>query len=264
MTLPPTPFSLVDESKIRAKFLGRLTETVTEAKKRDYTALWAEVPMSESRIIPYLGERGFRFHRAEGDTSHLFLWLKEGEECRVPDYATHQVGVGGMCISPCGTKILVVRELRGNFAKWKIPGGLSDVGEGLSQAACREVLEETGVECEEGGTVLSFRHTHGSQFGRSDLYFVVRLKPKVDENGELPTPVPQAGEISEALWLPLSTFKESVSPSSSTPHPVMQRVLQVMEQKGGQGEGDIQMNMIESIVPGRNPSPVYHPPLTDE
>lgn len=59
--------------------------------------------------------------------------------------------------------------------------GLIDAGENLSDAAAREVLEETGVQAE-FDSVLAFRHGHRGLFGKSDLFFVVRmrLKPGAD------------------------------------------------------------------------------------
>ena len=100
-------------------------------------------------------------------------------------------------------------------------------------------MEETGVEAEMV-SVLSFRHTHQSQWGRDDLYFVCRMKPVMNEDGSLPTPVPQEGEISEARWITFEECKESVGEGSDTPHPVMERVLRVVELGDGEGGGDIQ------------------------
>ncbi|GMI03447.1 hypothetical protein TrRE_jg6579 [Triparma retinervis] len=210
-------------------------------------------------MIPLLGSSGFTFHRALGSTSHLYLWLDPSSPSRVPDYATHHVGVGGLVLSPCGLHILVVREERGNYSTWKIPGGLSEAGEGLGEAAKREVMEETGVKAEARG-VLAFRHTHGSQFGRSDLYFICRMEAKTKGDGQLQVPVPQEGEIREARWITVEEFRRTVEEDAAKPHPVMQKVMEIMSSDGGSGSLDIQMTMVPSIVPGRLPSPVYHPP----
>jgi ADP-ribose pyrophosphatase YjhB (NUDIX family) len=36
---------------------------------------------------------------------------------------------------------------------WAVPGGAIDIGESMSQAAVRETLEETGIDCEITGVV---------------------------------------------------------------------------------------------------------------
>jgi ADP-ribose pyrophosphatase YjhB (NUDIX family) len=57
------------------------------------------------------------------------------------------VGVGGVVVHR--NRVLLIRRggepLKG---EWSIPGGLLEVGEELSQAACRELKEETGLAVE--------------------------------------------------------------------------------------------------------------------
>lgn len=55
-------------------------------------------------------------------------------------------------------EVLLVKD-RHEGAMWKFPGGLADLGEGIGEAAVREVWEETGVETE-FRSVLSMRHQH--------------------------------------------------------------------------------------------------------
>jgi ADP-ribose pyrophosphatase YjhB (NUDIX family) len=45
--------------------------------------------------------------------------------------------------------ILLIR--RTDNENWAVPGGAIDLGESVAQAAVRETLEETGIECEVTG-----------------------------------------------------------------------------------------------------------------
>ena len=70
-------------------------------------------------------------------------------------------------------------------------------GEGIEEAACREVFEETGIRSE-FQCVICFRHMHGFRFGCSDFYFVCLLKP-------LNTDIQICQhEIEEAKWMDVS------------------------------------------------------------
>lgn len=72
-------------------------------------------------------------------------------------------------------------------------------GEDIVDAVQREVQEETNIRTE-FVSVISFRHTLKSNFGCSDIYFVVELKPlnfdikKEDE------------EIEASQWMDVSKF----------------------------------------------------------
>jgi ADP-ribose pyrophosphatase YjhB (NUDIX family) len=49
-------------------------------------------------------------------------------------------------VTDSASDILLIR--RTDNGNWALPGGAIDVGESVAQAAARETLEETGVECE--------------------------------------------------------------------------------------------------------------------
>ena len=73
--------------------------SILKWQKIGCTAVWAEVNIQQSSLIPILYEQGFKFHHAEGNSSMLYKWLDEENDCRLPRFATHQVGVSGEPIS---------------------------------------------------------------------------------------------------------------------------------------------------------------------
>ena len=260
---PPDPDADNDDDPYRdpAAFRSSLRATISAAKSLGKSALWMTVPMSRGHLLGPASEAGLAYHHAAGDVATLCVWLKSDIGSLIPEYATHQVGVGAVVIRSKSNdddddELLVVREARNNYRPWKIPGGLAELGEQLDEAAIREVLEETGIPCRFVG-VLGVRHTHGMQFGRSDLYFVCRMEPVPDEDGTMPEPTPQAGEIEAVTWLPLSEFRSMVtSEDKNVGHPMMATIMKVVDQSSG-----MERMIIPSIVPKRKPSPLYHVPI---
>jgi len=246
----------------KENFKKRLETTIAACKQLNLSSLWITVPMSRGSLLEDMMDLGLQFHHAEGDTCNLVVWLEQGES-KIPTFATHQIGVGAMVVNS-RQEILCVRELRNNYMPWKIPGGLSELGEPLDVAAEREVMEETGVPCR-FKSIVCFRHTHGLQFGRSDVYFVCRMEPIIEHVGTdgqeiFSKPIPQAGEIAEAAWVPLQEYREMVfGENGGYGHPMMKHVMRIYDQ--GQ---DIQKTMVNSIVPGRKANPIYHPQFNVE
>jgi ADP-ribose pyrophosphatase YjhB (NUDIX family) len=240
----------------RSSFQDRLKATVTAARELGKSSIWVDVPLSRGSLLEDMADLGFAFHHAQGDTASLNLWLKDTES-KVPEFATHHVGVGAVVVNT-RNEILCVRELRKNYMPWKIPGGLSDLGEQIPEAAVREVLEETGIPTR-FQSILSFRQTHGLTNGRSDLFFVCKLSP-IEENGVIPKPIPQESEIEAAEWIPLSEYQDLVYGRDGGPgHPMMRHVMDVYE------EGfHIKERSVQSVVPGRAPNSMYHPCLDSD
>lgn len=129
-------------------------------------------------------------------------WLDKTKENKVPMFASHQVGVAGLVINDLG-EVLVIKEKTGPagvLGRYKLPGGLADLGEDFGVTACREVWEETGVQCEYK-SVVAFRHLHAvTTFGRSDIYVICRLVPLTSAI------VMDTAEISVCEWMPLRRF----------------------------------------------------------
>eukprot|EP01060_Flectonema_neradi_P020037 TRINITY_DN27560_c0_g1_i1.p1 TRINITY_DN27560_c0_g1~~TRINITY_DN27560_c0_g1_i1.p1 ORF type:complete len:252 (+),score=34.33 TRINITY_DN27560_c0_g1_i1:48-803(+) len=165
-----------------------------------FDSQWIRLPMKCGRALEELEDKGFTFHHAEGSHCTLYRWLG-GPVDRVPDYATHRVGVAGMCLNDKG-EALLVKERRGGL--WKLPGGHADLGEDIAETAVREVFEETGVKAE-FEHLLGVRHCHELSHGRSDLYFICKLKPTTTTISKCDV------EIADAGWFPLSKLAEGKS-----------------------------------------------------
>jgi len=243
-------FDCEDDYTSLESFRRRLDATILTCRRMEKSSLWIQVPMSKASIIETMTDiAGLEFHHAEGKVAHLRLWLKDNVECKIPEFATHQVGVGAIVINS-RNEILCVRGIGRN---WNIPGGLAELGEGLHEAVVREVLEETGIQTK-FENVLGFRHSHGKQFDRSDLFFVCELELVLpeDDGGDgtlnIPEPVAEESEIAETAWFPLEDYMKIVAA-----HPFMEKVMQLRE-----NNRRIRSRNISGIMPGKEPSPIYH------
>eukprot|EP00751_Fragilariopsis_kerguelensis_P049543 CAMPEP_0171035640 /NCGR_PEP_ID=MMETSP0736-20130129/40818_1 /TAXON_ID=186038 /ORGANISM="Fragilariopsis kerguelensis, Strain L26-C5" /LENGTH=239 /DNA_ID=CAMNT_0011480045 /DNA_START=128 /DNA_END=848 /DNA_ORIENTATION=- len=234
---------------------------MTTLRKLKKSSIWLEVPMSRARLIEDIeaANFGFHFHHAEGSTATLNAWLREDIPSKVPEFATHHVGVGAVVVNN-RDEIFAFENYEKIIITWKIPTGLAELGESIHEAAEREVFEETGIAatCHH---VLSFRHSHEMANGRSDLFFMCRLIPNMneedDDDNNIRTPIPQACEIAEATWLPLSEYREMIDgrTEESKGHPTMSFVMNEMFDKGM----GINMREVKSVIPGRSPTALYFP-----
>jgi ADP-ribose pyrophosphatase YjhB (NUDIX family) len=188
--------------------------------------LWIEATMAQGAVLSAAAAAGFSFHHAAGARAVLMRWLPgAARACKVPRYATHQVGVAG-CVIDAEHRLLLVREAgRGSVVGWKLPGGLAEPNESFGETAAREVLEETGVHCR-FRSVLSLRHLQGgAAFGVSDIYVVCLMRPARDEGAragagaaagtreELPLRI-DPEEIEAACWMDAAEF------ARTTKHPL--------------------------------------------
>ncbi len=184
-----------------AEFAQRLAGSLEQWRDEGYKAVWLEVPIARAALIPAAVSNGFTFHHS-GD-GYLMLTCELVEGTYLPPFATHYIGIGGVVLTP-ERELLVVREKYGFGGRpptLKLPGGALQPGEHLVEAVEREVLEETGVRAT-FEAITCFRHWHGYRYGKSDIYFVGRLRPHTRDI-EM-----QADEIQECLWLPVGEFLE--------------------------------------------------------
>jgi ADP-ribose pyrophosphatase YjhB (NUDIX family) len=82
------------------------------------------------------------------------------------------VGVGGIVVD--GDRVLLVRRGRPPLqGEWSVPGGAVEVGETLSAAVQREVLEETGLVVSVGPIVEVLDRIHTNGEGRVEYHYVL-------------------------------------------------------------------------------------------
>lgn len=127
-----------------------------------------------------------------------------------------------------------------------------NLGEEFSDAAVREIFEETGVHSS-FTSVLTMRHSHNIQFGRSDIYVICKMslgRNKLDSiEKQMEITVDQ--EIDNAKWVPLREFKEL------NKHPMLACVADILL---ADAPGLIETEM-PSPVKNRGPFKLYHPKL---
>ena len=211
------------------EFALRLEASLKQWTADGIKAAWLEVPIGMSALIPEAVNQGFTFHHSSEEYLMLTAILQEG--AWVPHFATHYIGIGGVVLTP-EQELLVVREIYGVAGRpptLKLPGGALHPNENLAEAVEREVLEETGVQAE-FQTIACFRHWHGYRYGKSDIYFVSRLRPLSREI------TMQADEIQECLWLPVDEFLEREDISNFN----KQIVRAALESEG----------VVQSFIPG--------------
>ena len=194
------PEALPDDPKT---FAAQLHHSLVAWKAEDFLVVWLEVPIAKSKLIHEAVEQGFTFHHSGDD--YLMLTYKLVEDSFIPPYSTHYIGAGGVVINDREELLVVSERYRGSEDRpphYKLPGGTLNQGEHLATAVVREVHEETGIEAE-FLRIVCFRHWHGYRYGKSDIYFVCRLRPLNE------TIVKQDEEIARCLWMPLGEYLDA-------------------------------------------------------
>jgi 8-oxo-dGTP pyrophosphatase MutT (NUDIX family) len=106
--------------------------------------------------------------------------------------------VNVVVVNEAGEILLICRTDNGN---WALPGGAVDLGESVAQAAIRETLEESGIECAVTGITGIYsdpRHvilyTSNGEV-RQEFSIVLTVRPLAGQ----PT---ASSESSEVRWVP--------------------------------------------------------------
>jgi ADP-ribose pyrophosphatase YjhB (NUDIX family) len=106
------------------------------------------------------------------------------------------VGVGGVVVRD-GRALIIRRAHEPRRGEWSIPGGTVEVGERLTDAVRRELVEETGLEVTVGPIIETFDRIHRDADGRIRYHFVI-----IDFACEAPLGEPVAGtDALEVAWV---------------------------------------------------------------
>ncbi|XP_024935503.1 nudix hydrolase 7 isoform X2 [Cephus cinctus] len=183
-------------------FLKRLQASLEQWKKEKKRTIWFRISLPYASWIPILTENGFKFHNAREHHVTLYRWLSDDEFCNVPPYAHTLLGVGAFVYRENTNEVLVIKERHSPIVTlWKLPGGYLEPGENISDAAVREILEETGIQAE-FKSLVTFRHGHKYAFGCSDIYMIAYMVPQTFEIQKCNQ------EISECIWMKLNEYAE--------------------------------------------------------
>ncbi|MEH7440857.1 NUDIX hydrolase [Bacillus sp. JJ1122] len=104
------------------------------------------------------------------------------------------LGVAGLVVRNDGSWLVVKKRYGGLKGSWSLPAGFVDEGETADQAVVREVLEETGIECNVEG-LLGVR-TGVIRDSISDNMLIFLLNPLSEQKV-----VAQESELFEAKYL---------------------------------------------------------------
>jgi ADP-ribose pyrophosphatase YjhB (NUDIX family) len=113
------------------------------------------------------------------------------------------VGVG-ILIKKGEEYLLIKRASDPDKGLWAIPGGLVEVGEGIKDAAVREVQEETGLEVEVTELLDVIDKIDLDDTGRIKYHFVIVDFLAVPRGGVMKA----SSDALEAVWVKKEGFKQ--------------------------------------------------------
>ncbi len=116
-----------------------------------------------------------------------------------------------VCAAVSGSRILLIKRSKGDFiGYWALPGGKIEQDEHLSDAAERELREETGIDADFISYLglISEHLITGSEITAHFILHLCRMRPRSDNITR--------HEAGEARWFEpgeLDTMKEKIVPS---------------------------------------------------
>jgi len=183
---------------LASEFKESLISLQKQAKEDTKNLLWLELTTKQSQHIAIALEVGFDFHNCEEKRTTLTYRVKE--DAYIPVSPSHTVGVGAVVINKQNELLMVRDRINNDHSLYKLPGGMVEHGDKLSNAVEREVWEETGIKAKLT-KMVSVLNSHPYRFNKSNIYIVFQMEALSSEINIIDT-----HEIELALWLPLDEF----------------------------------------------------------
>jgi len=121
-------------------------------------------------------------------------------------------------------KILLIKRLKDPYAGfWGLPGGKIEKHEHVSDAAIREILEESGINTEFKGQ-LGFVSEHLKENGKVDQHFllhVCELRPKTTKTKD--------GGEGELDWFDLGTIQTIKNKTIPSDYLIIEKIIKNRE-----------------------------------
>lgn len=156
--------------------------------------MWLRVPVDNVHCVPWVVRRRFSLHHATPD--YVMLVHRASSRAVVPKYGTHYMRVECLVVEAGTGRVLVVKESVGpSDLKYKFVTGSVDPGEYVSEAAVREVREETGIRATVSG-MLGLGNRLGTRFGKDEMLVGVLMTAEI---GQVPTRDDM--EVEDARWM---------------------------------------------------------------
>ncbi len=122
------------------------------------------------------------------------------------EYPPYAVAAVAAVLLKDGELLLVKRGYPPGAGKWSLPGGVIEPGEGLADAARRELEEETGLEAEPLGILWVLNNVVFDGSGKVKYHYLI-----VDvlfDQGSVRGTLRAGGDASGIGWFPLDEVKK--------------------------------------------------------
>lgn len=119
--------------------------------------------------------------------------------------------------------LLVLRKQAPSKDMWAIPGGSVELGETLSEAAEREVWEETGLTVKAGEVILTFESIQRDAEDRVQYHYVI--VDLLAEPLEPDQPLRPADDVADAAWFSLVELERGQIPVSPPTLALLRKIM---------------------------------------